>query len=252
MHVLVNGCSNTFGANVVDNGLLNNKETFAEADAKRLQLTYGNQLKELLGAADYTNLAINCGSNGRIVRTTLDWCLQQNKETLANTVAVIQWTHGMRYEYYIAESLSNNPREIETAQSDRFSKPERWARVKVGVRGGVEGEPNSINGNSIDDIAQMRFLLWTPQECVYRDIECYSALDSIFKSFNIRYFYWHLLGYSVPDHMQQWVKHSFNWVNQDNPSSLGVHYDTLPCQHPSIAGHRTIGERIYELIKDRL
>lgn len=252
MHVLVNGCSNTFGANVVDNGLLNNKETFAEADAKRLQLTYGNQLKELLGAADYTNLAINCGSNGRIVRTTLNWCLQQNKETLANTVAVIQWTHGMRYEYYIADSQLDDPKEIQTASADRISKDERWARVKVGVRGGVEGEPREIKGYSVDELAQMRFLLWTPQECLYRDIECYAALDSIFKSFGVRYFYWHLLGYSITDQMQPWVQSSFSWVNQNSPSSLDIHYDTLPCQHPSAAGHRAIGERIYELIKDRL
>lgn len=252
MHILVNGCSNTFGANVVNNDLLNNKETFAEADQQRLKLTYGYRLKELLGASTYTNLAINCGSNGRIVRTTLDWCLKQSTETLKDTVAIIQWTHGMRYEYYIADHQLDNPREIQTSLVDRFSKDERWARVKVGVRGGVEGEPREIKGYSVDEIAQMRFLLWTPQECLYRDIECYAALDSIFKSFGVRYFYWHLLGYSVTDQIKPWVQSSFSWANMNDPGSLDVYYETLPCSHPSAAGHRTIGERIYELTKDRL
>lgn len=258
MHILTNGCSNTFGANLVPNDLLNSKDTFADADAERIQLTYGYHLKNLLGADSYTNLAMSCGSNGRIIRTTLDWCLSQDADTLKNTVAVIQWTHGMRYEYYISNN-SHNVKEIDVSAENKIQDPTRWARVMAGVRGGVEGEPTEINGYSVNELAQLRYLLWTPQECMYRDIECYSALKSIFESFSVRYFYWHLLGYCLDGELHNWAVRTFNWINTINPAALEVEgnllpkgYDLLPCNHPSIKGHRDIAEQIYRSIKDRI
>lgn len=251
MHILANGCSNTYGAGLFEKitttGFISHED-----DLQRQQLSWPGQLGQLFNAESVTNLGASCGSNQRIIRTTLEWCLKQPKHILENTVAIIQWTHGMRYEQYVPKVRDRDfsKKECPTIEiSD--PDPNRWAKVMIGIRTGMEMEM-PINGYDVEELSQLRYLMWTPEEGMYRDIECYSSLDSIFRIFGVRYFYYHFIGYNLSHTLDQWVKKSFNWVDTEKPNASGWKFDTLPCTHPSAAGHRTIAENIYEHIKDRL
>ena len=263
MHILANGCSNTWGAGLGYEDIpelpIHGKAVNDASRAlhqQRVNQTWPGQLAQNLGAESVTNLGISCGSNQRIIRTTLEWCLQQTPEKLKNTVALIQWTHSMRYEYYVPKkdsiwSFLTTPTECPPINNISID-PNRWAKVKTGVRIGLPNEPKTLLRWPLEEVAQARYLLWTPEEGIYRDIECYSSLDSIFRGFGIKYFYWHYIGYNLNPSLEEWATHTFNWVDPTNPSTKGWEFDRLPCSHPSVQGHQEIAKRIFDLIKTRL
>ena len=252
LHILANGCSNTYGAGLIDQELERTLELRPWIDQESHRMAWPNQLKQLLNAEQSTNLAVSMGSNQRIIRTTLEWCRNQKQDLLDNTIAVIQWTHCMRYEYYVPQTLRKDHRLQEPLLNVTTADPLRWARVKPNCRSGVELEPQTIAGYDLEELVQLRYLLWTEQEGAYRDIECYHSLESIFRQFGIRYFYWHLLGYQLPQELELYAKNTFSWVDPANPNGSGWQYDRLQCQHPSEQGHRQIAELIAEHIKNRI
>ena len=113
MILFTNGCSWTYGGSL---GLEKQLE-------ERLATVWPAKLAQKLGAESVTQLAEGCGSNQRIVRTSLQWLMSQTREDCEKTVAVIQWTDANRYEYY-------QPRNIENF-SENYK--DRWAKVKIDV-----------------------------------------------------------------------------------------------------------------------
>jgi len=79
MKLLANGCSFTYGSDML----------------KSTSQTWPTQLEN--NFSEVHNIAMGGGSNDRIVRTTLDFC---NNNDMNDYMAVIQWTSPFRKEYY--------------------------------------------------------------------------------------------------------------------------------------------------------
>lgn len=106
MRLFTNGCSFTWGGGILEEGYgLHNTycSTLAEHVELRSSLVWPAYLGKLIGC-EVTNLSIGCGSNQRIVRTTLGHFTSMiaQGETVNDHIAVIQWTEPSRYELYDA------------------------------------------------------------------------------------------------------------------------------------------------------
>ena len=93
--LFVNGCSWTYG------GGLDQPDTKERITDLHDNIVWPAHVKRLMNFDEQVNLAEGCGSNQRICRTTFDWVMQQDADTLKNTTAIIQWSHEDRYEYYL-------------------------------------------------------------------------------------------------------------------------------------------------------
>lgn len=226
MILLTNGCSWTWGGSL---GL-------EEHDLNKVReaVVWPAHLGKLLNTEKIVQLAQGCGSNQRILRTTLDWILAQSKEDLSKTVAVIQWTELSRYEYY-------NPKDpIEYYENI----PERWAKAKIdcvmdAFEDDVKKSLSRVNA---------RLETYTEIEGLYRNIfEC-AALSDIFNRYNIKYYYWKYGGYypKYPEHLTNFLE-SYNWFKDSENWVYGRVSDQD--RHPSFQGHKDIAHIIYNLIE---
>lgn len=224
MILFTNGCSFTWGGGL---GRL--------PEDTRLKTVWPHHLGNLLNSEETINLSAGCGSNPRIIRTTFDWLTKQTPETLANTLAVIQWSGLDRYEYYVPSMFA-----------DRFeNNPDRWALAKIGcVLSPHEDSRMSEKRNNI------RLETNTPIEELYTHITHCEAMASMFKRFNVKYFYW---AYGVepdrPAYLQDYILSSFNWV----PRAHELDYEKIVNDaHPSPKGHMQIADYIHKYIKDKI
>ena len=64
--LIVNGCSMTYGLELVDD-----KNATEQDHIYRQKTAWPGQLKDLLGFTSVLNFAVNSGSNDRILRTTI-------------------------------------------------------------------------------------------------------------------------------------------------------------------------------------
>ncbi len=190
-----------------------------------------------MGFSQHVNLASGCGSNQRIVRTTIDWLTKQDKELLKNTVAVIQWTEWSRYEYYVPKT--NRPFDDE---------PNRWALCKVGncISKAEAGDTNYTNKRN-----DMRFETYSTLEGYYTHLMQCETLASMFNKFGVKYYYWNFVTpmFALPDNLKSLLLDNYNWLEP-----LGRHewdYERLNNDpHPSETGHIQLSEHIKNAIKD--
>jgi len=238
MILLTNGCSWTYGGSL--------KLDLPHQLDQRLATVWPAKLGEKLGTEFVIQLAEGCGSNQRIVRTSLQWLMSQTRETCENTVAVIQWTDANRYEYYQPQDRDNF--------SENYS--DRWAKVKIDI---------CLQTNEPQEVAfersQRRFETSTVQEQYYNNISHFSALCQIFKNFGVPYVYFwshaHVIDietYRWPTNLVKYYKQSFPWIDHahlHNPMARW-HYDIVAKndRHPSDSGHAQIAEIIHAQIKD--
>jgi hypothetical protein len=232
--LLTNGCSWTWGGGF---------ENLSDND--RLETVWPHHLMHLLEHDTNVNLSMGCGSNQRIVRTTLDWILKQDRETLDNTVAVIQWTEPSRYEYYSKTTkpdLSN--------QWDWHNENDNWSLVKAGCCIYPPGSRNyHIPIEELND-SQMRYRTYSDIEGLYNFITHMAALANIFESYKIKYYYWNALGVPVkyfPNNLKTYAS-TFNWINNKHDP---WDYERISKEdnHPNVNGHLQLAHYIFEEIK---
>lgn len=226
--LFTNGCSWTYG------GGLDTDHPPKSEMAKRV---WPHHLQLSMGFNKHVNLATGCGSNQRIVRTTIDWLTSQDKEVLKNTVAVIQWTEWSRYEYYVPKA--NDPFD---------DAPERWALCKVG---NCISTKESHDGEYINKRNNMRFETYSPLEGYYTHLMQCETLASMFKKFGVKYYYWNFVApmFMLPNKLKSLLLDNYNWLE---PS--GRHrweYERLNSDpHPSRTGHIQLAEHIKNAIKE--
>lgn len=226
--LFTNGCSWTYGG-----GLDSDHPSESELAKK----VWPHHLKINMGFSQHVNLASGCGSNQRIVRTTIDWLTKQDKELLKNTVAVIQWTEWSRYEYYVPKT--NRPFDDE---------PNRWALCKVGncISKAETGDINYTNKRN-----DMRFETYSTLEGYYTHLMHCETLASMFNKFGVKYYYWNFVTpmFALPDNLKSLLLDNYNWLEP-----LGRHewvYERLNNDpHPSETGHIQLSEHIKNAIKD--
>jgi hypothetical protein len=231
MILFTNGCSWTYG------GSLNLDHPSLQQ--KRIVSVWPHHLGNLLETEKTINLAMGCGSNARVLRTTLDWILNQTSEDLAKTIAVIQWTDYSRYEYYVNTSFSNLSYE---------NIPERWARAKTG---------NCISNYEHDIEKTMariesRLSTYTDLEAMYTHIAHCDALGALFKKYNIKYYYWHFgnLVHEFPKQFNNYLLTNHKWLD-DGIASWNYERVSLLDAHPNLTGHEQLAEIIYNKMKEK-
>jgi hypothetical protein len=230
--LLTNGCSWTSG------GGMHEKYN----DYERLNVvSWPNPLSKLLQVDKFVNLAAGCGSNQRIFRTTFDWILSQPVTVLENTIAVIQWTEAMRYEYFVPKN--NNPNDWDSEDVNG------WAAVKLDVVLSLN-ENNFYSQEELVDRSNKRFMTYTSMEGTYRNFSYFEALSSIFKRYGIEYYYWDMTSSmnSIPNTLRDYAK-NYNWLEEN-----GCHrweYDRVSKKdpHPSERGGVQIANQIYEAMR---
>ncbi|WP_458083416.1 DUF6071 family protein [Streptomyces malaysiensis] len=97
MLLYANGCSMTYGAELVDD---------ADPDPVRQRYredhSWPARLGEFLDADRVVNDAVISGSNDRIVRTTIDWLAEHREDAeKGHLLIVIGWSGAMRREFYV-------------------------------------------------------------------------------------------------------------------------------------------------------
>jgi hypothetical protein len=232
--LLTNGCSWTWGGGI---------NHISEQD--RLETVWPHHLMNILQYDNNVNLSMGCGSNQRILRTTLDWILEQDRETLDNTTAVIQWTEPSRYEYY-----SKNTEPDKHSNWDWENNSGNWSLIKVG--GCIY--PPGVKNWHIDDEeikrSQIRYRTYSDIEGLYSFVSQFTALAHIFETYNINYYYWNALGVPAkyfPDNLKTYA-YKFNWINLDHND---WYYDRVSKEdcHPNERGHKQIAQYMFEEIK---
>lgn len=229
MILFTNGCSWTWGGGL---GL----DHFSH-DELRLSSVWPRHLGNLVSADRTYNLAIGCGSNQRIVRTTFDWILSQTKEDLDKTVAIIQWTELSRYEFYHPVNYSD---EYENTQSG-------WARCKVDC---------ILNQYDDDEIAkkkynELRLSTYTEIEGMYNFIGNLLAVENLLTQHNIPYYFWTYdtrLLERFPASIYHFCRDRFNWLNTIDTGEWKYERVSDFDLHPGLLGHEQIAHFIAEHI----
>lgn len=94
--LVANGCSMTYGLE-----LINEQTATKEDHIFREKTAWPGQLKELLGFDKVYNLAVNSGSNDRVLRTTLYEVSKLIQESNVEIFVVIGWSGAARREFFI-------------------------------------------------------------------------------------------------------------------------------------------------------
>lgn len=223
MILYTNGCSWTWGGGLGSSYEFNNE--------LRLKSVWPHYLGNLLKADKIVNLSMGCGSNQRILRTTLNWIV--NQEVLNDTIAIIQWTEKSRYEYY-------NPK-IHNNQYEDYD--DRWALAKVDCVLDSYG----FNQEYISHRNNKRLETYTEIEGIYKLVfDCF-ALDNLFKTNNIKYYFWSVgKELPIPEKFQK-ILNSFSWLK----TFKDWDYERVSKSdnHPSLLGHKQIAKFIFDEIK---
>jgi hypothetical protein len=233
--LLTNGCSWTWGGGI-DNYM---------SDEDRIKNVWPHHLMNLLECDNNVNLSMGCGSNQRIVRTTLDWILKQDRETLDNTIAVIQWSEPSRYEYYSKSTVPEQHNNWDWENHDND-----WALIKAGCCIYPPGDRNHVIHKEEFHQSQLRYNTYSDIEGLYSFITQFTALATIFEKYNIEYYYWNALGVPVkyfPDSMKDYA-FGFNWININHND---WYYDRVSKEdnHPNEHGHKRIAHYIFKEIQ---
>jgi hypothetical protein len=263
MILYTNGCSWTWGGGLdehfrYDDGRVN--------DDIRLNLVWPKHLSDLLKTDKVYNISTACGSNQRIIRTTIDWVTSQSKTDLEDTVAVIQFSEWSRFEKYVPIS-DKDPYE---------NLKERWLKCRIDSAlfdyNGPEGpDEHRYLQEEIKHINR-RLKTTSPIENFYTTLQQMYALKGIFDTYGVKdYYFWHLgQGWlSFPLQYRELIYKDFKVLDQfdnftswdDFNSSKGCSFKDHPDYwyyerlapdvpvHPSLLGHKQLAELIYDRMK---
>lgn len=228
MKLFTNGCSWTYGGGLNLEGPAHKQE--------RLQRVWPHHLGKLLGCEKVTNLAMGCGSNQRIFRTTFDWLIHQSEEELSDTIAVIQFTEPSRFEFNIDDM---------------------WYNCKIGcVTFGDDRITNHTENLKVQDLyslVEKRFITYSDIEAKYSLLSSAICFDNLFKKFKIKdWYFWSFSHDFCRSDMSQYYFDSFKIIDKHyrdiiwNYSRIGTKFfekDFDP--HPDYEGHEQIAKALF-------
>jgi len=228
MKLFANGCSFTWGAEIIENelGFARSDQNFWDVKSQqfREENSYPFFLHKSLNTDSYINRAWGGASNQRTVRTTLDFFISELEKgtNISDYVAIIQWTSTTRYEIYDNETkdyLHIYPMYY------NFSFPhEKNELLKYKYK---------LDQKNFDDV-------W------YSELVC---LSSFFHNHKIKYLFATMDHRSLPN---DYYKNAINWLGTDMDSNCILDTKNLryKLSHPNIEGHKYIAERLYKRLKE--
>lgn len=224
MRLFANGCSFTWGGHILEEerGLQVTWKIPHDHEHSRFResVVWPARLHAMLGSDGMVNLGMGCGSNQRIVRTTIEYFTTRlsRGEDVTDYIAVIQWTEPSRYELFDPDTKS-------------------WLRVKSDVV--LPEVPN----DRYDDL-QMR-LTEDPinhMSDMFRDTVC---LAGFFDRCGIRYIFTSMLPVRFADAYQNWYcQNHMTWFGGSPQhgicGTIGDKSYTYASGHPNLKGHQKI------------
>ena len=268
--LFANGCSWTYG------GGLDRPGTTERIKNLHDNVVWPAHLKRKMNFDQCINLSAGCGSNQRICRTTFDWLAKQDKETLENTTAVIQWTGVTRFEYYVSPKGGSDlqvepglmqdfhPNAINLTQlpienlADEWKNPltlDRWAKVNPHTL--VSPFEDHLNEGVLSD-AFSRYRTLTHQEGIYTWLTQLGFMHDLLNHYEIEHYFWQYSEYPAgyDQHIQDYIYTKFPFLEvagSERKHSWKYEriFDTDPSSndpHPSEQGHEEISEYLFDAI----
>jgi len=229
MKLFTNGCSWTYG------GGLDLDQPYQEAE--RLKVVWPHHLGKLLNTDQVVNLAMGCGSNQRMIRTTFDWLLTQTKQELADTIAVIQFTEPSRFEI----NYEND-----------------WYNCKIGcVTFGDNRVANTHEENfkvqEMYSLVESRFVTYSDVEGDYSLLSSATSIDNLFKQFHLKdWYFWSFSNDFMRSKYKEYYCNNFKIVDKQYMTDLwkysrvGIKFFNQEFDpHPSIEGHRQVANALF-------
>jgi len=211
--LIANGCSFTAAEHLYQ--LHENGKRFPPAEGMRHQT--GMSWAQFLGQRmemPVMNLAMGCGSNARILRTTIDFLEQRAKAT---HFVCIQWTFPMRFEFYESEH-------------------DNWAAINDNSAVMIGDKKLARNYSS------MREHFNTRQQFAYELLGHQLALKAYLNDRDIPFLYWY------PEHWYEFDKEEWHPLSVEMTNFIRIEDLDIDGCHPSEADHRRISRVLYETI----
>lgn len=233
MKLFTNGCSFTWGGGILEeeHQLFDTLNTNVDQQSVKFResAVWPFKLHTLLNADAVINLGMGCGSNSRIVRTTLDYfvALQNNAQDVSEYVAVIQWSEPSRYEIYDTTAAS-------------------WLLIKSDV---------VIPFVENDRYAELQYRLLEDPINHRSDMFMHMiTLSSFFDKWNIKYMFTSLLPIETnSDYQYDYCVNNMTWFMGHPAYTIcgmlpdqGFKYNS---GHPNLDGHSRIASAMYDYMK---
>ena len=241
MKLFANGCSFTWGGAIYpdlhdDKGELLDYANTTELNQQRLATVWPSKLGKLIDATETVNMGMGCGSNDRIVRTTMDYfahLLEQGQE-LSDWLAVIQWTQAHRYEYWDDET---NTWAMVIPNGISFGKRVKWSYTES-----KEYERNITYSYLNDTSFSQKYFTQVV------------GLASFFDQHKIKYRFMNL---SI-DHISglntaqvNYLTKNIKWVGDNVYITINNMFkDAHESKHPTVVGHDQIASNLFRYIKN--
>jgi len=241
MILYTNGCSWTWGGALEP--WFETRPQFHDNDL-RLSLVWPHHLGKLLEADKVVNLSEGCGSNQRILRTTLDWLLRTPKSDLEQTVAVIQFTELTRFELYEVFDESNPYKNIDT----------NWISCKVDhIQGrfpmGNARFHQNPKYNRLKERVNERIADTSELELMYVTLSYVHAIHDMFRMHGVKDVYiWHHgnhWGKFWPEQYKSYLYSNFKVLQQDTIWDYDRMYG-IRHEHPSVEGHKELAKLLFD------
>jgi hypothetical protein len=244
MKLFANGCSFTWGGAIFDSlyddeGRLLDHENTTPMNQHRLSVVWPARLGLLLSADETVNLAMGCGSNDRILRTTMDFfsALINRQEDLSYWYAVIQLTQAHRYEYWDEETQT-------------------WAMV---IPQAVTFGRRLSSYDYHSEQEKKRDITYSYQNDISFSQKYFAqvvGLSAFFDKHQIKYRFVNLSidPFELLTPWQaEYLTNNVNWIGDDPHMHIEKIFDsTENGSHPSLLGHQQIAESLYRYIKHDL
>lgn len=241
MRLLVNGCSCTWGEELVsvpERGRIEPPEDTQE----RVASAWGGRLASKLNISDHINIARQGNGNARIARTTIKYIVNQPKESWQDLFVCIGWSSVFRHEMYVNDV-------------------HRWINILPNFN--LSNKPSYIR--KIEDFFQRNMMNRYPcYEYFYMHV---LSLQSFFKSNNIKYLFFPVFDiewdfstdfYPIQNAIDtkcfmtfKQPNASFHTIIEKLPEISKYKLTDLrhPLKHPTKLGHEIWAERLFKYIK---
>lgn len=230
MHLYANGCSFTWGGGMQGHVY----DDDPDLEEYRRTHTWPFYLHSRIGADSFTNDAMGCGSNERILRTTISWFSLTDYRP-EDVVAVIQWSVPTRRDFYSVLRKQWIVMAHDTHTWDGTASPPEKA------------------------LMEMFYKFWNnEEESLLRTLTYILSLQSYFKTMGIRYLmYWgftpnpqeFLIGNVEARALADQIDQScFLWGDPKNPYAMFNHMvanhpaNLFKTGHPRERGHEQWAE----------
>jgi hypothetical protein len=234
MKLFANGCSFTWGGGLYpslydQHGILDYHNP-TPTNKHRLERVWPAHLADLLGAEECVNLSMGCGSNDRIVRTTMDF-FSQNTDT--DWLVIIQLTQPHRFEYWDEQHqtwVMNIPNSVKLEKNITANDTCEHIRFR-----------DSVYVHTNDRTYAQKY--WTQV----------IGLASFLSNRNLNYKFINLVknfDVHLEEYQRQYLSSNVNWLNDNYMDTIGSLFSGQDDgTHPTVEGHKEIAQSIFDKLK---